>query len=140
MEAADGDTFITKDDHNHNYRSSRNSKVSLDSRAVPQAVCGPVLMGEEPDTQRGKVWTVDLGGSDSGSESSEASETDCTGLPATAEEKFTLDSTPKLRKLFHNTVLTTGHDVLMFINATCCQVSIVCEDCLTHRPIIYLKA
>ncbi|TNM99743.1 CDK2-associated and cullin domain-containing protein 1 [Takifugu flavidus] len=96
MEATDGDSFILKDDHNHNYRSSRSSKVSLDSRAVPQAVCGPVLMGEEPETQRGKVWTVDLGGADSSSDSSEASETDCTALTATAEGKFALDSTPKL--------------------------------------------
>lgn len=99
MESRDGDTFVIKDDHNHNYRSTRGSKVLLDSKAVPQAVCGPVQMGEEPDAQRGKVWTVDLGGSDSGSESSEVSETDCTAMSDTAEGKFTLDSTPKLRKL-----------------------------------------
>lgn len=97
MESRDGDTFVIKDDHNHNYRSTRSSKVLLDSKAVPEAVCGPVQMGEEADAQR--VWTVDLGGSDSGSESSEVSEADCTAMSDSAEGKFTLDSTPKLRKL-----------------------------------------
>lgn len=92
MEARGGDAFILKDDHNHNYRSSRSSKVSGDSRAAPG------LLGREADTQRGKVWTVDLGGSDSSSESSEVSETDCTALSATAEGKFTLESAPKLRE------------------------------------------
>lgn len=125
MEATDGDSFTLKDDHNHNYRSSRSSKVSLDSRAVPQAVCGPVLMGEEPEIQRGKVWTVDLEKSDSSSDSSEASETDCTALTATAEGKFTLDSTPKLRKLVHtmSCCLTTP---------ACCHVSLVWVDGLSH--------
>lgn len=99
MESGDGDTFVVKDDHNHNYRSTRSSKVFLDSKAVAQAIFGPEQMGEEPDAQRGDVWTVDLGGSDSGSESSEVSETDCTAMSATAEGKFTLDSTPKPRKL-----------------------------------------
>lgn len=98
MERRDGDTFVVKDDHNHNYRSIRSSKVLLDSKAVPQAICGPVQTGE-PDAQRGEVWTVDLGGSDSGSESSELSETDCAAMSAMAEAKFTLDSAPKLREL-----------------------------------------
>lgn len=99
MESRDSDTFVVKDDHNHNYRSTRSSKVLLDSKAVPQAICGPVQMGEEAHVQRGKVWTVDLVGSDSGSESSEVSEADCTAMSAMAEGKFTLDSTPKPGKL-----------------------------------------
>lgn len=109
METRNGDTFVTRDDHNHNYRSSRNSKVLLDSRADPQAACGPVLMGEEADSQRGKVWSVDVGGSDSGSESSDVSEPDCASVSAT-DAKFTLDSAPKLRKMVHSSVLTKGHD------------------------------
>lgn len=128
MEATDGDSFILKDDHNHNYRSNRSSKVSLDSRAVSQAVCGPVLMGEEAETQRSKV---DLGGSDSSSDSSEASETDCTALTATAEGKFTLDSTPKLRKLVHTMSL-------YLTTPSCCHVSLVWVDGLSrislHKP------
>lgn len=128
METRDGDTFVVKDDHNHNYRSTRSNKVLLDSKAVPQAICGPVQMGEEPQAQRGKAWTVDLGGSDSGSESSEVSETDCVAMAAMAEGKFTLDSTPKLRKLVYSRILTTGH------NATFSHISNVCEDwSLTHR-------
>lgn len=102
METRDGDTFVMKDDYNHNYRSTGSSNVFLDSKTVPQAICGPVQMGEEPDAQPGKVWTIDVGGSDSGSESSEVSETECTAMSATAEGKFTLDSTPKLRKLVYN--------------------------------------
>lgn len=110
METRNGDAFVTRDDHNHNYRSSRNSKVLLDSRADPQAVCGPVLMGEEPDTHRGKVWSVDVGGSDSGSESSDVSEPDCASVSTTADGKFTLDSAPKLRELVNSSILTKGHD------------------------------
>lgn len=125
METRDGDTFVIKDDHNHNYRSTRSSKVLLDSKAVPQAICGPVQMEEKPDAQRGKVWTVDVGGSDSGSESSEVSETDCTAMSATAEGKFTLDSTPKLRKLVYSCILTTGHNILMSNNTTFCHISTV---------------
>ena len=96
MEPRNGDIFVIKDDHNHNYRSTRSSKVLLDSKAVPQANCGPVQMGEEPDAHRG-----DLGGWDSASERSEVIETDCTAMSAMAEGKFSLDSTPKLRKLVY---------------------------------------
>ncbi|GLD56103.1 myopalladin-like isoform X2, partial [Lates japonicus] len=115
MEAMEDDSLDIKDDHNHNYcASSSGSKVRtyLSSRlsdvtTVPQPVCPPVP-GGEPGARRGKRRTggggSSTGGSkfvdsDSGSESSEVSEADCTAPPATAaaaaEGKFTLDSTSK---------------------------------------------
>lgn len=110
MEAMEDDGGNIKDDHNHNYcASSSSSKVRTylssqlsDAAAVPQPVCLPVP-GGEPASRRGKVWSGSSGGSkfmdsDSGSESSEVSETDCTAPSAAVEGKFTLDSTSKFRK------------------------------------------
>ncbi|XP_040906648.1 CDK2-associated and cullin domain-containing protein 1 [Toxotes jaculatrix] len=108
MEAMEDDSLDIKDDHNHNYcaSSSSSSKVRtyLSSRlsdvtTVPQPVCPPVP-GGEPATRRGKLWPGSTAGSkfmdsDSGSESSEVSEADCTATPASVEGKFTLDSTSK---------------------------------------------
>ncbi|XP_039994873.1 CDK2-associated and cullin domain-containing protein 1 [Xiphias gladius] len=108
MEAMEDDSLDIKDDHNHNYcaSSGSGSKVHTylssqlsDVTTVPQPVCPPVP-GAEPGTRRGKLRSGSTGGSkfmdsDSGSESSEVSETDCTAPPAAVEGKFTLDSTSK---------------------------------------------
>lgn len=111
MEAMEDDSLNIKDDHNHNYCASSSNKVRTylssqlsDATTVPQPVSLPVP-GAEPGTRRGKVWSGGAAGSkfmdsDSGSDSSEVSETDCTAPPAAAAEgKFTLDSTSKFRKL-----------------------------------------
>nr|XP_043902548.1 CDK2-associated and cullin domain-containing protein 1 isoform X1 [Solea senegalensis] len=117
MEAMEDDSLDVKDDHNHNYCASSSSSSS--SRKVRTyhssqlsdvtTVCSPVS-GAEPGARRGKHRpggsSSSSGGtkfvdSDSGSESSEVSETDCTALPppaaaaATVEGKFSLDSTSK---------------------------------------------
>ncbi|XP_058507429.1 CDK2-associated and cullin domain-containing protein 1 [Solea solea] len=115
MEAMEDDSLDVKDDHNHNYCASSSSSSSSSSRKVRTyhssqlsdvtTVCPPVS-GAEPGARRGKHrhgGSSSSGGtkfvdSDSGSESSEVSETDCTALPpaaATVEGKFTLDSTSK---------------------------------------------
>lgn len=100
------DSLDTKDDHNHNCCASSSSKVRTYLRSqlsgvatVLQPAC-PLVPGGEPGTRRGKLWSGSTGGSkfmdsDSGSESSEVSETDCTALPAAVEGKFTLESTSK---------------------------------------------
>uniref|UniRef100_A0A8D3AMI0 CDK2 associated cullin domain 1 n=2 Tax=Scophthalmus maximus TaxID=52904 RepID=A0A8D3AMI0_SCOMX len=108
MEAMEDDSLDVKDDHNHNYcasgsggkvRSYLSSRLSH-AASVPQPACPPVPAGE-PATRRGKQCSGRTAGSkfadsDSGSESSEVSETDCTAPPAAAVEgKFTLDSTSK---------------------------------------------
>lgn len=110
MEAMEDDSLSIKDDYNHNYCSSGGSKIRScpssqlsDATAVPQPACVPVP-GGEGGIRRGKVWSVGSGGpkfmeTDSGSESSEVSETDCASLSASAEGKFTLDTTSKFRKL-----------------------------------------
>lgn len=111
MEAMEDDSLDIKDDHNHNYcasgggskvRTYLSSQLSDVSTTVPQPACPPVP-GGEPGTRRGKLWSGSTGGSkfmdsDSGSESSEVSETDCTAPSAAVEGKFTLDSTSKFRK------------------------------------------
>lgn len=111
MEAMEDDSLDIKDDHNHNYcaSSSGSSKVRTylssqlsDVSTVPQPVCPPVSEGEA-GARQGKLWSGSTRGSkcmdsDSGSESSEVSETDCTASPAAVEGKFTLDSTSKFRK------------------------------------------
>ncbi len=111
MEAMEDDSLNIKDDHNHNYCASGSSNAKVctylssqvsDAATVPQTVCEPVP-GGEPGTRRGKVWSGSSGGSkfmdsDSGSESSEVSESDCTAQTGAAEGKFTLDSTSKFRK------------------------------------------
>lgn len=111
MEAMEDDSLDIKDDHNHNYcaSSSSSSKVRTylsgqlsDTTTVPQPVSLPVP-GGGPGTRRGTVWSGGSGGSkfvdsDSGSESSEVSETDSAAPPAAVEAKFTLDSTSKFRK------------------------------------------
>ncbi|XP_037639083.1 CDK2-associated and cullin domain-containing protein 1 [Sebastes umbrosus] len=112
MEAMEDDSLDLKDDHNHNYcassssSSSSNNKVrSYLSSQLAEVTTVPVPGGGEPGTRRGKLmWTGSSSSStagskfmdsDSGSESSEVSETDCTAPPAAAEGKFTLDSTSK---------------------------------------------
>ncbi|KAI4812564.1 hypothetical protein KUCAC02_023940 [Chaenocephalus aceratus] len=106
MEDMEDDSLDTKDDHNHNCCASSSSKVRTYLRSqlsgvatVPQPAC-PLVPGGEPGTRRGKLWSGSTGGSkfmdsDSGSESSEVSETDCTAPPAAVEGKFTLESTSK---------------------------------------------
>ncbi|XP_037321277.2 CDK2-associated and cullin domain-containing protein 1 [Pungitius pungitius] len=105
MEAMEDDSF---DDHNHNYcassggGSSSSSSSSSKARTYPRSqlsdVTCPPVPGGEPATRRGKHLPSSTGSkfmdSDSGSESSEVSETDCT-VPPTAEGKFSLDSTSK---------------------------------------------
>lgn len=107
MEAMEDDSLDIKDDHNHNYCASSSNKVRTylssqlsDVTTVPQPACPPVPGGGEPAPRRGKLWSGSTAGSkfvdsDSGSESSEVSETDSTAPPAAAEGKFTLDSTSK---------------------------------------------
>lgn len=110
MEAMEEDSLDLNDDHNHNYRASGGGKVRTylssqlsDASTVPQAVCPPVSAGE-PGARRGKLWPGRTRGSkftdsDSGSESSEVSESDCAASPAAVEGKFTLDSASKHRRL-----------------------------------------
>lgn len=109
MEAMEDDSSNIKDDHNHNYCASSSGEVCTylssqlsDATTVPQSVCLPVP-GGETGTRRGKVRPGSSGGSkfmdsDSGSESSEVSETDGTAQTAAVEGKFTLDSTSKFRE------------------------------------------
>ncbi|XP_031694131.1 CDK2-associated and cullin domain-containing protein 1 [Anarrhichthys ocellatus] len=112
MEAMEDDSLDLKDDHNHNYcasssssSSSSSSKVRTylssqlsDVTTVPQSACPPVP-GGEPGTRGEKPWSGTTGSkfmdSDSSSESSEVSETDCRAPPAAVEGKFSLDSTSK---------------------------------------------
>ncbi|CAB1425079.1 unnamed protein product [Pleuronectes platessa] len=112
MEDMEDDSLDVKDDHNHNYCASGSGKARtyLSSRLseVPP-VLQPVPGGGEAGCHRGKQWsgssssttsTTTTGGSkfmdsDSGSESSEVSETDCAALPPAVEGKFSLDSTSK---------------------------------------------
>ncbi|KAK5853707.1 hypothetical protein PBY51_014839 [Eleginops maclovinus] len=106
MESMEDDSLDTKDDHNHNCCASSSSKVRTYLRnqlsgvaTVPQPAC-PLVPGIEPGTRRRKLWSGSTGGSkfmdsDSGSESSEVSETDCTAPPAAVEGKFSLESTSK---------------------------------------------
>lgn len=101
------DGLDIKDDHNHNYRASSASKVRTypgsrlaDASAVTPTVCA-VRPGGEPGARRlrlGSTGASKLMDSDSGSESSEVSETDSAAPPAAEEGKFTLDSTSKFRK------------------------------------------
>ncbi|XP_068597501.1 CDK2-associated and cullin domain-containing protein 1 [Brachionichthys hirsutus] len=73
-----------EDDHNHNHRaSSSGSRVSV-----------------QPGVRHGKVRSGTSGGSkfmdsDSGSESSDVSESDCSAPAAAGEERFPLESTSK---------------------------------------------
>ncbi|XP_069546088.1 CDK2-associated and cullin domain-containing protein 1 isoform X2 [Brachyistius frenatus] len=106
MEAMEDDSLELKDDPNHNYcASSSSSKVRTylssqlsDVTTVPQHVCPTVPGGGEPGTRPGKLrsGTSKSMDSDSGSESSEVSETDCTDASAAVEGKFTVESTSKL--------------------------------------------
>lgn len=108
MESMDEDSLDIKDDHNHNYCSS-NEKVRTyvshqlsDLSTVPQPVCTPVP-GGEAGVRRRQMWSSSTGGSkfvdsDSGSESSEVSESDCTAPSAVVQGKFSLDGTSKFRK------------------------------------------
>lgn len=108
MEAMEDDSLNIKDDLNHNYCASSSSKVRTylssqlsDAASLLHPVCFPVVPGE-PGTRSGKL-SGKTGGSrfmdsDSGSESSEVNETDCTASPASADGKFSLDSTSKFRK------------------------------------------
>ncbi|XP_076022863.1 CDK2-associated and cullin domain-containing protein 1 [Genypterus blacodes] len=105
MESMDEDSLDMKDDHNHNYCSS-NEKVRTylshqlsDLSTVPQSVCTPVP-GGEAGVRRREIWSGSTGGSkfvdsDSGSESSEVSESDCTAPSALVQGKFSLDGTSK---------------------------------------------
>ncbi|XP_015235655.1 PREDICTED: CDK2-associated and cullin domain-containing protein 1-like isoform X2 [Cyprinodon variegatus] len=105
MEAMEDDSSEVKDDHNHNHRrSSGDGKATpaLSSQVpggmgVSQPVCS-VAPGGEPAMKRGEPWSPSPCGSkfmdsDSGSDSSEVSETECSA--ANSEEKFSLDSTSK---------------------------------------------
>ncbi|XP_038140077.1 CDK2-associated and cullin domain-containing protein 1 [Cyprinodon tularosa] len=105
MEAMEDDSSEVKDDHNHNHRrSSGDGKATpaLSSQVpggmgVSQPVCS-VVPGGEPAMKRGEPWSPSPCGSkfmdsDSGSDSSEVSETECSA--ANSEEKFSLDSTSK---------------------------------------------
>ncbi|CAG6017807.1 CDK2-associated and cullin domain-containing protein 1 [Menidia menidia] len=106
MEAMEDESLDVKDDHNHNYYGSANSKVRTvlssqlsDVTTVPQSVC-PAVPGGEPGPRPGRLRSSSTGApkfldSDTGSESSEVSETDCTAVPANVEGKFTLDSSSK---------------------------------------------
>ncbi|XP_054877767.1 CDK2-associated and cullin domain-containing protein 1 isoform X2 [Poeciliopsis prolifica] len=102
MEAMEDDSSEVKDDHNHNYcggkvRAALSSQVP-DGVGVPEPVC-PTVPGAEPAKRQAKPWSgsprtvSELMDSDTGSESSEVSEPDCSA--ASAEDKFRLDSTSK---------------------------------------------
>lgn len=109
------DSLERKDDHNHNYCASSSrggssssttssSSSTTKARTYPRSqlsdVTGPPVPGGEPATRRRKRLPGSTGSkfmdSDSGSESSEVSETDSTVPPAAAAQgKFSLDSTSK---------------------------------------------
>lgn len=109
MEAMEDDSLDVRDDHNHNYRASGSSRARVclsrqlsDISTVSQPVCATVPAGE-PGARQGKMWSGATGGSkfmdsDTGSESSEVSETDSSAPAAAVEGKFALDSTSKFRK------------------------------------------
>ncbi|KAM4729204.1 CDK2-associated and cullin domain-containing protein 1 isoform 2-T2 [Anableps anableps] len=104
MEAMEDDSSEVKDDHNHNYCGSSGSKVRAalssqvpDGVGVPEPVC-PTVPGAESAKRQAMPWSGSPCGSkfmdsDTGSESSEVSETDCSA--ANTEDKFSLDSTSK---------------------------------------------
>lgn len=106
MEAMEDDSLDVRDDHNHNYRASGSNRVRTylssqlsDISTVSQPVC-PTVPAEEPGARQGKMWSGAAGGSkfmdsDTGSESSEVSETDSSAPAAAVEGKFALDSTSK---------------------------------------------
>ncbi|XP_014847797.1 PREDICTED: CDK2-associated and cullin domain-containing protein 1 isoform X1 [Poecilia mexicana] len=104
MEAMEDDSSEVKDDHNHNYcggkvRAALSSQVP-DGVGAPEPVC-PTVPGGEPAKRQAKPWSGSPRGSkfmdsDTGSESSEVSEPDCSA--ASTEDKFRLDSTSKFRK------------------------------------------
>lgn len=104
MEAMEDDSSEVKDDHNHNYCGSSGggkARAALSSQVVPQPVC-PTVPGAEPAKGQGKSLSDNPCGSkfmdsDTGSESSEVSETECSA--ASNEEKTSLDSSSKFRKL-----------------------------------------
>ncbi|XP_028324445.1 CDK2-associated and cullin domain-containing protein 1 [Gouania willdenowi] len=99
MEAMEEDSSNIKDDHNHNYRASGSGKVRsclsrnqlTDQPTVPPTGCAA---GKGPGTRKRKPRPCGTGGtksmeSDTGSESSEVIEADC------SEIKSSLDSTSK---------------------------------------------
>ncbi|KAM9365532.1 CDK2-associated and cullin domain-containing protein 1 [Pholidichthys leucotaenia] len=109
MEAMEEDSLDIKDDPNHNYCGSGGTKVSSypsssqlsEVTTVVWSVC-PAVSGEEPGTgpRSGRLWSCGTGkskpmDSDTGSESSEISEADGSASSASAEGKFSLDSTSK---------------------------------------------
>ncbi|TNN33235.1 CDK2-associated and cullin domain-containing protein 1 [Liparis tanakae] len=101
MEAMDDDSSDMKDDHNHNYCASGGGKVRAhprSQRSVPRSAGAPEP-GAEPEPRRGKLWPGSTGSkfmdSDSGSESSEVSETDCAAPPAAGDGTCGRDSTAK---------------------------------------------
>ncbi|XP_057704082.1 CDK2-associated and cullin domain-containing protein 1 [Corythoichthys intestinalis] len=101
MEAMEDDSSEVKDDHNHNYCASNSSKVQTDSSSrlsdvttFPQPAC-LALLGREDMSGRRSLPCRSTDGSklmdsDSGSESSEETEP-----AASAQDKFTVDSTSK---------------------------------------------
>ncbi|KAF7666877.1 hypothetical protein LDENG_00089950 [Lucifuga dentata] len=105
MESMDEDSLDIKDDHNHNYCASSEkvltnlSQQLSDVSTVPQPGCTPEPGGGAGGRRR-EQWSGNVGGSklvdsDSGSESSEVSESDCTVPSGSVQGKFSLDSTSK---------------------------------------------
>lgn len=109
MEGMEYDSLDIKDDHNHNYCGSGGGKVRKNlsnqlsgETADPQPAC-PSASGGEQSTQQGTRPSGTAGrsefvDSDTSSESSEVSDSDCTAASAGVEGKFSLDSTSKFRK------------------------------------------
>ncbi|TKS85284.1 CDK2-associated and cullin domain-containing protein 1 [Collichthys lucidus] len=141
-----------KDDHNHNYCASSSSKVRTylssqlsDAAAVPQPVCLPVP-GGEPATRRGKVWSGSSGGSkfldsDSGSESSEVSETDCTApsaavLNAMAVEDYRKNHWPNLEKAIDRLLIQNPTDHISVSYAQIYSYVYKCV-CQQHSELLY---
>ncbi|KAK5882095.1 hypothetical protein CesoFtcFv8_020717 [Champsocephalus esox] len=143
MEDMEDDSLDTKDDHNHNCCASSSSKVRTYLRSqlsgvatVPQPAC-PLVPGGEPGTRRGKLWSGSTGGSkfmdsDSGSESSEVSETDCTAPPAAVEGKFTLESTSKF--LLNAMANPTDHISVSYAQIYSYVYKCVCQQ---HSELLY---
>ncbi|KAM6916082.1 CDK2-associated and cullin domain-containing protein 1 [Xenentodon cancila] len=106
MEAMEYDSLDIKDDHNHNCCGSGSGKVRKSlSKPLPgvsaaQQPASPPASAGHRRAPSEKRWPGGTDGSkflhsDTSSEGSEISDTDCAAASATSQGKFTLDSTSK---------------------------------------------
>lgn len=122
MEAMEDDSSDVKDDHNHNYCAGSSSGAQTcsssqlcDTTTLHQPICLAVTGRKVGPARRSLLCRSASGSefmdSDSGSECSDAGgETECaTPAAASAQDKFTLDSSSKFRKSTFSSTRTHCH-------------------------------